>query len=858
MRIAVAAAVACLTTFGLSVAQDVQAAVKKQTTIRAQGLGPALQQLARDRDVQLVYRSELVGSRQTSGAAGELTFEEALTRLLEGTGLTFQYLDEKAITIVPLAETSSRLERADKTGGLTLWERIRLTRMDRAEDVRVAQADTSPGSSQLPGPGSASAETPRGRGIEEVVVTAQKREEALQDVPASISVLSGDQVENLSLNSLADFATYVPGFSVNSGGSPGLARLTLRGIQTGGGGAALVGMYIDDAPVGSSRSATSYILDLLPYDVQRIEVLRGPQGTLYGAGTMGGLVKYVLREADANKFETRVGGTMETVANSDRPSWGSRGTVNLPLIDGVLAVRASGYYNDDAGYIDNAGIGVENENTVTRKGGRVTLFYQPVERLKISASALLQNIDSEGKAVVQLDAATNEPVVDRYTHSTSLPERLNQELQFYSLSVNWDLGFGTLTSASSYSRTDNNSQFDYTPVYGRYCPTLSGGAVSSCLTDLPDHFELDKFTQEVRLSSSGDQKLSWMAGLFYTNEDGLNIQQVRALDATGEPIPALNPLLDYFSPNTYKEKAIFGNVTYQFSDRFDAMVGARWANNRQQVRSTLVGPLVGPDQLVRANSEDDVFTWMLSPRFHVTDDAMIYGRIATGYRPGGPNSPLPEVPPQFDSDTTTNYEVGYKASLLSGTMSVDLAVFYIDWQDIQISARNANGINYRANGSTASSRGVEFTTIYQLTDHWRLGATGSYTNATLEEAVVSLGGKAGDRLPQSPHWTGSLTADYETQLGSSWALQLGGGYRYFDSTFSAVESNPTALEVPEQNIVDLYGGGTFNDRTSVRLYMRNVFNDRAYTNWNDTNTPGFPNFVTVQPRTIGVNVDVSF
>lgn len=705
---------------------------------------------------------------------------------------------------------------------------------------------------------SAAGEAPtKGRSIEEVVVTAQKREEVLQDVPASISVLGGAQVENLSLNSLADFATYVPGFSVNSGGSPGLARLTLRGIQTGGGGGALVGMYVDDAPVGSSRSPTSYILDLLPYDVQRIEVLRGPQGTLYGAGAMGGLVKYVLREADASKFESRFGATLETVANSDQPSWGSRGTVNMPLIDGVLAVRASGYYNDDAGYIDNIGIGVNNENTVTRKGGRLAVFYQPTESLEISAAALYQKIDSGGKAVVQLDGATLRPVVGRYTHDTALPEPLTQELQFYSLSLDWDVGFATLTSSSSFSRTENFSQFDYTPVYGRYCPILSGGAEGPCLTDLPDHFNLDKFTQELRLSSSTDEALSWMLGLFYTDEDGLNTQQVRALNAAGAPSASMNPLLDYYAPNTYTEKAVFGNVTYEFSERFDVTAGGRWATNETLVRSTLVGPLVGPDQVIRAESEDDVFTWMVSPRFHIDADAMVYARVATGYRPGGPNSPLPEVPPQFDADTTTNYEVGYKASLLNGTLAVDLAAFYIDWEDVQISARNANGINYRANGSSASSRGVEFTISSHLSDHWRVGVTGSYTNAKLEEAVASLGGKAGDRLPQSPRLTGSLTADYETQLGS-WMLQLGGGYRYFDSTFSAVESSPSAVEVPEQNIVDLHGGGTFNDRTSIRLYVRNVFNDRSYTNWNDTNTPGFPNLVPVQPRTIGVNVDIKF
>ncbi|HEY5756449.1 MAG TPA: TonB-dependent receptor [Steroidobacter sp.] len=702
------------------------------------------------------------------------------------------------------------------------------------------------------------AEQARGRGIEEIVVTAQKKEEVLQDVPASISVLGGEQVQNLSLNSLADFATYVPGFAVSSGGSPGNARLTLRGIQTGGGGAPLVGMNIGDAPVGSSRSPSTYILDLLPYDVQRIEVLRGPQGTLYGAGSMGGLVKYVLREADPTRFETRFGGTIETVANSDRPSWGSRATVNLPLLDGVFALRASGYYNDDAGYIDNAGIGVHNENTVTRKGGRIALFYQPADQLKITASALLQKIDADGRAIVQLDAVTRRPTVDRYTHSTMLPEQLSQELQFYSLNVDWDLGFATVTSSSSYSRTDSSSSFDYTAIYGPYCPLLSGGMVGSCLTDLPDISPLDKFTQEVRLTSSSGQALSWMLGLFYTDEDALAAQTLRALDANRQPIPGLNPLLDFRAPNTYEEEAVFGNVTYQFSDRFDVMVGGRWASNEQGVHSTLTGPLVGPDQVIHAQSEDDVFTWMVSPRLHIDAGTMIYGRVATGYRPGGPNSPLPGVPTQYDSDTTTNYEVGYKASVLGGTLSLDMAVFYIDWEDVQISARSAGGINYRANGGSASSRGVEFTTLFQATDHLRLGATGSYTNAKLEEDVASLGGRSGDRLPQSPRWTGSVTADYETQLGSNWALQFGGGYRYFDSTFSHLESSPMMVKVSEQNLVDLYAGGTLNDRTAIRLYVRNVFNDRSYSNLNDEDTPALPDFVPVQPRTMGVSVDITF
>lgn len=835
--------------------------------IPPQRLPSALLKYSEQSGVLVTSPGNLIEGRSSPGVVGTFEAQDALRQLLTGTELGYDLIGNNTVVITSggghgnAAKTQSA---ADEKGqgkgsgtdevkaGRSFLDPFHVAQLDQGK----AQSTRSTVEEKNDFP--RTAESSQAVSPEEVVVTAQKRAEILREVPASISVLGGEQVEKLSLTSLADFASYVPGFSVNSGGTPGLARLTLRGVQTGGGGAPLVGMYINDAPVGSSRSPSSYILDLLPYDLQRIEVLRGPQGTLYGAGAMGGLVKYVLREANVHTFEARVGGTAETVANSNRPNWGWRGTINAPLIDGVLAVRASGYYYDDAGYIDNAGIGVDHENTVKRNGGRVALTYKPADSLEVTASALFQNISSDGRALVEINAATGQPVINRYTHETSLPERLDQKLQFYSLSVNWDLGLATLTSSSSFSRANNTSRFDYTPIYARYCPILSGGAVASCLTDLPDSNQLDKFTQEVRLSSPTEQKLAWMLGLFYTNEDGTNAQMLGALDSNRQPIPALNPLLDYYSPNTYKEKAVFGNATYKFNDRLDLTAGGRWANNRQALNSTLVGPLVGPDQLVRAHSEDDVFTWMLSPRLHLSSDSMLYSRIATGYRPGGPNSPLPEVPPQFNSDTTTNYEAGYKADWFQRALTIDLAVFYIDWKDIQISARNANGINYRANGGAASSKGLEFTTSYRVSDQLRLGATGSYTNAILKQDVTSLRGRAGDRLPQSPHWTGSLTADYQKALGSSWMLQLGGGYRYFGSTFSEVESSPTALQVPAQNIVDLYAGGSLNGTTSVRLYVRNVFNDESYTNWNDTNKPGRPNFVPVQPRTVGVNVDVTF
>ncbi len=384
------------------------------------------------------------------------------------------------------------------------------------------------------------------RKLEEVIVTAQKRDEKLRDVPSSVSVISGARIESTGATSLAEYASYVPGLVVNSGGTPGQASIVLRGISTGGDGisGALVGTYLNDSPVGAStRNArpAAFALDLLPYDLDRIEVLRGPQGTLYGASTMAGLLKYVLRDADPNRTEVRVGGSMESTQSTNEPTYGVRGAVNVPLIDGVLGIRASGFYQDNAGWIDNVGLGVHNENSSTQQGGRVAALWQPTDDITIKATAMFQDIEADGNAVVQLDRDTFLPVVNRYTRSTSLREPYEQTLRFYSVTANWDAGPVEFTSATSWSSSRNTAIGDqsliYPPLFGLFDPTAPAAGLSDFLLDI----DLEKFTQEFRVASPTGSDFEWLLGAFYTDEDILNIQHLGAYTTAGAPIASLTP-----------------------------------------------------------------------------------------------------------------------------------------------------------------------------------------------------------------------------------------------------------------------------------------------------------------------------
>ncbi len=695
--------------------------------------------------------------------------------------------------------------------------------------------------------------------IEELVVTAQKRAENVQDVPASISVLGGARIAAIHAIQLTDYATLAPGFQVDSGGAPGRTQLTLRGVSTGSGGSAAVGVYVDDAPVGSSSpfvQGNSFALDLMPYDVDRVEILRGPQGTLYGASTMGGLLKYVLKSPSLDQFQVQIGGDVAGIEGAGRIEAGARLAANVPLVEGKLSVRFSLYDESTPGYIDNALTGRKDENGLDQKGGRVSLLWAPADGTTVKLSAMLQDQNSKGVAAEAVDGQTLKPLFGDLTSSHIAAQPFRQTLDFYDATISHQMDWATLSSTTSYLGKNSKFVDDLTQNFGPLIPVFTAGAVAAGQTPVSTRLSIEKVTQEIRLTSPSHRTFEWLAGLFYTDEVGRDLETLHGLDLQGAAIPGLEPFAVFNEYSRYREFAVFGDATYRLNDAWDVTGGLRWARNWQTNRQDSFGPLVTPSS-GGARSSQQVVTYMASTRYHFSKDAMAYLRIASGYRPGGPNLPFPGVPPTISADRLVNYEAGLKSEFLDRKLLVDAAVFYIDWKDIQINAVTAGGFNYITNGGKAKSQGFELQSTLVAAPGLTLGGTLAFTDAKLTDNAPSIGGRSGDRLPLTPEWSGSLTADYRHAIRGDWTGAIGADYRYAGARTSLVASNPDSVRLPSYGVFGLTAELT-NGRYTARLFLKNLTDERALLSTNSARGAAALAVSILQPRTFGFSLDAAF
>lgn len=696
----------------------------------------------------------------------------------------------------------------------------------------------------------------------EIVVTAQKREQNLQDVPISISVVDGDAMKAQGAASLTDYAGYVPGLQVATSGTPGQTTITLRGVapltasQT-------VGIYLDDAPVGSSaiyNRAGQFSLDLLPYDIERVEVLRGPQGTLYGASSIGGLLKYVTVTPSTTAFSVRGGVEAFGINGAGDLGWAGQTMFNAPLVEGKLGVTGSFAWRKTPGFVNSVNnAALDDQNDYEQIGGRVALLWQASERFSARLTAIYQDLDSDGNGLYAADL-NGRRLGDGHSYNNYVPEAFKTELQYYAAMLDYDFGGVTATSTTTHSTTHATQLQDASYAFGVLFPLLTGGAIDPGVTPFEISLGLRKWTQEVRLASASGGAFEWLVGGFYTDEKSSNSQIVRSYDMAGNVIAPLDPLAIVGLPATYKEYAVFGNATLRFGERFELTGGVRWARNEQTFRQISSGAIV-PQADDPGESQEDVVTWSVSPQFHLNDDAMLYGRVATGYRPGGPNVIVPNVPPSVDSDTLTNYEVGFKADLAGRAVTIDIAAFYMDWQDIQVT-RAFGGVSGQANGGKATSKGIEGTLAFRPAAGLTLGLTAAYTDAKLSEDVPEISGADGDELPGVPKFTGSARLDYHTDFGGSLTGDFGIGVRHASSRLSLVESDPLTARAKPYTAVDLNAALNIGEHWTLRAYARNLLDDDGEiarsTLTDGLNQPSFLSITPLQPRTIGVAFDLSF
>jgi iron complex outermembrane recepter protein len=692
----------------------------------------------------------------------------------------------------------------------------------------------------------------------DVIVTAQKREERASETPLSLSVLTGEALQASGATQLSDFAATVPGLSFTSNGV-GQGQINLRGVTTGLNVGSTVGIYVDEVPYGSSTSfagAAQLALDVGLFDLDRVEILRGPQGTLYGASTMGGLLKYVTEAPDPTRFSGGLRAGASTTAHGGF-GYDLAGAVNTPFANDTAAIRLNGYYTRDSGFVDNRQSGEKDVNQSDVYGTRADVVFNPSDALSIRLTGFAQEIERDGSGSVDFNGATGQPVDGRYDQRR-FDEPFDQSFRLASAVVDYDFGPVQLTSVTSYQTSDVNYVVD---VSALYVPLLGGFGLALGSTPLVKDVNTDKFTQEARLAGSYGA-FDWIVGGFYTREKSFQRQTIAATDVTGAPFP-LN-LLTAELPSLYEETAAFGTLTWHVTDRFDLSGGLRYAANDQTYEQNASGLLGGPAP--KRSSDETVTTYLANARYRVTDRSIAYLRYATGYRPGGPNMVLndpvtgdPLAPPTFNADSLDSYEAGYKASTADGRFSIDAGVYYIDWQDLQIVALR-NGVGVVANASSAAIRGAEITVTARPVPALSLVAAVSLLDAELNADSPDLGGRKGDSLPDSPNATVSVSADYGFSLGG-YDVDAGATVRYVDDRVSSFDMSAGTPQhaLPDYTTVDLRAGIDFNG-LRAQFYVRNLFDEfgelSAMTSFS---VAGGPIQITpLRPRTAGLTLTKRF
>ena len=705
--------------------------------------------------------------------------------------------------------------------------------------------------------------------LAEVIVTAEKRGEKTLDVPMALSALTGADLVRSNSFRLEDFVGKVPGLQIVGVGGFG-SQLVIRGLTTGSLSVnSSVATYVDETPYTSNGSVglSDFVTpNLDTFDMQRIEVLRGPQGTLYGANALGGLLKYVTNAPDPAHFAASVDAGFSTV-DGGGSGYDFHGMVNLPLSD-KLALRLVGYTNRYPGFIDDPSRGLRNINTAFTSGGRASLLYKPTDALSIRLSAIYQRRSFDDFANEIVEPFTLAPVTGPLTKETLIGNPGHVENQIYNLTIEDRLPFARLISSTSYTRYDSFLLSDastlYSPILDPIFASIFGVYVPYGLA-LPQPAYNHDVTQEIRLSSLPGQTLEWQVGGYFADQGGKLNQFTYLIDPTSKQLLYNFPINTggFFFNSHYREYAAFANADWHITPTFDISAGGRYSHNEQVFNEQGFG-LLGGSAVFGTPSSEGVFTFSTDARWHVTPGVMLYTRVAEGFVPGGPNAVIPTanspVPTIYQSSTTLNYEGGVKASLDHNRFVAELSVFDIEWRKIQLSAA-FNGESAVVNGGGARSTGVEWNLSFTPLAGLNLDFNGAFDDAHLTtDTPASVNGFAGDRLAETPRWSTSVAAEYEHHLFGDYTGFGGVDWRYTGSRYSDFDFTGGRQIAPAFDIVDLRAGVSAT-RWTLTAFIKNVGNKLAINYLSAiTLAGGFgPQSANIyQPRTFGMSLSVKY
>jgi iron complex outermembrane recepter protein len=714
--------------------------------------------------------------------------------------------------------------------------------------------------------GAASAAAPRPAAITElqtVTVTAEKRTEKINEVAGAVSAVSGDDLDKVSAKGLSDFSALVPGLQFTGSGQ-GYGTVTLRGIGVGSDISPLVGVVVDGVPTGSSSSFAAGAItqmDVGLTDLERVEVLRGPQGTLYGSNAVGGLISYVTRAPGLRRWEAE-GAAEVSSTEGGGTNWSTRALLNAPLVKDTLGLRVSASRQHDAGWSDDPALGTRNVDGLDQTVVRASLGFKPDDRWNIRLTLHDQKLDRGGADAATYSLATHAPVDGSLDQTAARPESSHVRFDQASANVQYAFDAVQLVSLTSKSRTHSAIDLDFTgsalgaalsdPAAVGLPPTIPAAPTTGAAFAI----DVDKFVQELRLVSKSTGPLQWQAGGFYTRETATNDQTLTGYLADGTANPVFDPALGIGLASVYRESAAFGNVTYAWSPALDVTAGLRQSWIAQRFTQSTAGVLLPPGALSARSSQDKTL-YMLTARYHLDADSIAYARTATGYRPGGPNVSIPDVTATFKSDTLVNYELGYKTRAFDNRLDLAADVFYIDWKDIQLSGTSATGLNYLTNGGRATSQGLEVSASVLPLPGWRNTLSATFTDAKLGDAVPSLGARPGERLPNAARVSASLVSDYAFGLTDDVDGFVGGTLRHVgarESSFDASVASPQ-FRLDPYTALDLRAGAS-GDHWRLEAFVTNLTNERGQLSANTAYhlAAGEASVTLLRPRTVGLQL----
>jgi iron complex outermembrane recepter protein len=735
--------------------------------------------------------------------------------------------------------------------------------------------------------------------LEEITVTAAKRESTVQNTPISLTAVSEADIQQRGLTNLSDLVESIPGVSVRSSG-PGLGEFEMRGIASTGGNSPTVGFYYDDTPLTAPANAGEGKIVISPalYDVNRVEVLRGPQGTLYGSGSMGGTIKVVPNQPNTDAFDASA---ESVLSDTDHGGFdhAENAMVNLPFGGGIAALRIVGSYSHDAGYIDrivtepgtfplnNGAIrgnvaaapvayDYKDVNDVDRTTVRVSALLKPLEGLSITPAFFYQNMTSGGLPYIDSDPGTN-----AHYQPFNIAEPYYDDFRLGSLNVKYRTDAFEVSSASAYWTrhvpvTQDASESWQTGLgLPSYNPAEGGIGAGSSTEDNHSH----QTTEELRLSSVGDSSLKWLVGYFY--DDFESDWNVYYPVQNAVPDFGTNNLFTYVNPTKILQQSVFGEVTYNITPALAVTAGLRRYHYDESSVITQSGALAGAASGTTSSSATaQGVTPKFSLSYDVNADLMVYTTAAKGFRPGGGTGPVPTSgpgscetelqteygstkfvpgPTSFQPDSVWSYELGEKLRAAENRITINSSIYYTNWSGVQqTNGLTPCGYNYTANAGNARVYGGELEIKALVAHDLTASVNTGYAHAALvSSSLIDAGFNPGTPIQEVPRWTGSASLAYHHDLNDQYAF-----IARADSTYVGNRTDDTygVNEVPPYDLTNLRAGLEGSHWSAV-VFINNVANNRAVLNnivQAAINLATYNRQAVSQPLTTGIDLNYRF